>query len=252
MALFVLFQVFMALFTLLAFYNFYWKRRNLPPGPTPLPFIGNMLTLAKAGNWEDAFVQWKKQYGAMYTYWLAELPVVAVNDYSKIVEMFQKDGDTYADREHSEVLAEVSALLAKTHKDIDNGIADQDLSGRIDAAVGSVINALLFGYRWDDDTLTEFVELKQLMTDQIQVIGQPAWTLIWAFPGVFLNLPYFKQQAAVVKAGDDRLQAFFQRNIDEHEKHIDFETDSQPLDYAEAFLREKRKREKEGGEHFFT
>ncbi|KAH7698871.1 hypothetical protein AAVH_34030, partial [Aphelenchoides avenae] len=50
-----------------------------------------MLTLAKAVNWEDAFVQWKKQYGSVYTYWLAELPVVAVNDYPKIVEMFQKD-----------------------------------------------------------------------------------------------------------------------------------------------------------------
>lgn len=37
-----------------------------------------------------------------YTYWLAELPVVAVNDYPKIVEMFQKDGDTYAGRLHNE------------------------------------------------------------------------------------------------------------------------------------------------------
>ncbi|KAH7718336.1 Protein CYP-33E2 [Aphelenchoides avenae] len=238
-----------------------------------------------------------KGYGFSYTYWLAELPVVAVNDYSKIVEMFQKDGDTYAGRQCSDaldkfirdgasgvlfsdgelwreqrrfavhvlrdfgmgkgimqerVLAEVSALLSKTHKDIDNGIVDQDLSGRIDAAVGSVINALLFGYRWDDEKLAEFVEQKQLLTNIVQALGRPAWQLTAAFPSVFLNLPYFKQKAAQVKAGDDALQAFFQRNIDEHEKHIDFETHSQPLDYAEAFLREKRKREKEGGEHFFT
>ncbi|KAH7718338.1 CRE-CYP-33D1 protein [Aphelenchoides avenae] len=66
-----------------------------------------MLTLANAGNWENAFLKWKKQYGAVYTYWLAELPVIAVNDYSKIVEMFQKDGDTYAGREHNETIDEM-------------------------------------------------------------------------------------------------------------------------------------------------
>lgn len=30
--------------------------------------------------------------------------MVAVNDYSKIVEMFQKDGDTYAGKEHNETI----------------------------------------------------------------------------------------------------------------------------------------------------
>ena len=65
MALFWIVELLLALFSVLAFYNFYWKRRNLPPGPTPLPFVGNMLTLVKAGNWEDAFVKWKKQYGAV-------------------------------------------------------------------------------------------------------------------------------------------------------------------------------------------
>ena len=33
--------------------------------------------------------------------------MVAVNDYSKIVEMFQKDGDTYAGREHNETIDEM-------------------------------------------------------------------------------------------------------------------------------------------------
>ncbi|KAH7718337.1 CBN-CYP-33C9 protein [Aphelenchoides avenae] len=297
MALFWIVELLLALATVLAFYNFYWKRRNLPPGPTPLPFVGNMLTLAKAGNWEDAFVRWKKQYGAVYTYWLAELPVVAVNDYPTIVETFQKDGDTYAGREHNEtidemmkggmsgvifaegelwrdqrrfalhvlrdfglgkglmqerVIAEVSALTAKILKNIDSGIMDHDLPGRIDVAVGSVINALLFGYRWDDDKEQEFFVLKKLLAKQVKSAGCPAWTFIWAFTRVFLHLPYFKQHAAEMKANFGELEAFSQRQIDEHEKHIDFETDSQPLDYAEAFLREKRKRDKAGGEHFFT
>lgn len=90
------------------------------------------------------------------------------------------------------------------------------------------------------------------MSELMKAGRRPAWMLICSFTGLFMNLPYFKQHADGVKAKSDELQAFYQRQIEEHEKHIDFETDSQPLDYAEAFLREKRKRDKEGGEHYFT
>ncbi|KAH7715420.1 Protein CYP-33C1, partial [Aphelenchoides avenae] len=144
------------------------------------------------------------------------------------------------------VIAEVSALLAKISRDIDSGVVEHDLPGRIDVAIGSVINALLFGYRWDDDKESEFFELKKLVSELMKAGGSPSWMLICSFSRLFMNLPYFKQHANGVKAKSDELQAFYQRQIEEHEKQIDFETDSQPLDYAEAFLREKMKRDKEG------
>uniref|UniRef100_A0A914QUY2 Cytochrome P450 n=1 Tax=Panagrolaimus davidi TaxID=227884 RepID=A0A914QUY2_9BILA len=80
------------------FYHLYWKRRNLPPGPCPIPFIGNTHTLAKLSPGYAAFKKWQKEYGNIYTFWIGENPVIAVNDYETIVESFLKNGQAFAGR----------------------------------------------------------------------------------------------------------------------------------------------------------
>ncbi|KAH7680501.1 CRE-CYP-33D1 protein [Aphelenchoides avenae] len=56
-------EVLVVLAFIVLFYNFYYKRRNLPPGPAPLPLLGNMLTIVKHGSGEEVFVKWKRQFG---------------------------------------------------------------------------------------------------------------------------------------------------------------------------------------------
>jgi hypothetical protein len=46
----------------------------------------------------EAFRKWRNEYGSVYTYWLGELPAVAITDYETTVETLVKDGDAYAGR----------------------------------------------------------------------------------------------------------------------------------------------------------
>ncbi|KAI6195049.1 hypothetical protein M3Y96_01189800 [Aphelenchoides besseyi] len=62
------------------------------------PIMGNLIELEKTERYEYRFVEWGKKYGKIFTWWLGETPIVTVVDYKLAVEMFVKDGDTYASR----------------------------------------------------------------------------------------------------------------------------------------------------------
>lgn len=84
-------ELFIFFFGFLLFYNFYWKRRNFPPGPTPLPLLGNLISIASPRPKYQVFLEWSKKYNGMFTFWMGELPCVAVSDYQLIQSTFVKD-----------------------------------------------------------------------------------------------------------------------------------------------------------------
>jgi hypothetical protein len=82
--------------TTFAFWNFVWKRRGLPPGPTPLPLFGNGFSINNSIY--KQFQIWSKEYGPVYTVWLGEDPTIMVTDYEIMRDLFVKEGDIYAGR----------------------------------------------------------------------------------------------------------------------------------------------------------
>ena len=84
-------------FTTVLFYNCYWKRRGLPPGPMPVPIFGNIFSMASKPP-PHAFLEWGKKYGGLFTYWAGEHSEIVVTDYNLINEHFLKDGDAFAGR----------------------------------------------------------------------------------------------------------------------------------------------------------
>uniref|UniRef100_A0A183C3I7 Cytochrome P450 n=1 Tax=Globodera pallida TaxID=36090 RepID=A0A183C3I7_GLOPA len=82
----------------IAFYNCYYKRKNLPPGPMPLPFFGNSLALMKRQPGEDLFLEWRHKFGNIFTFWLGETPIVCIAEYGKMVEHYQRGGEPFSGR----------------------------------------------------------------------------------------------------------------------------------------------------------
>ncbi|XP_078522650.1 cytochrome P450 2J4-like [Lissotriton helveticus] len=73
----LLIALFLTLF-IAHYFKLQWLRRRYPPGPTPLPIIGNLWTL-KFVLHHEVLMQLAKTYGNVFTLWLGPKPVVVLN-----------------------------------------------------------------------------------------------------------------------------------------------------------------------------
>ncbi|XP_054154623.1 steroid 17-alpha-hydroxylase/17,20 lyase-like [Oppia nitens] len=60
--------------------KFYYKHYSLPPGPFPLPLIGNYLTFRTKHHWDYAMRQMAKKYGPIFTVYLGNSPQIVITD----------------------------------------------------------------------------------------------------------------------------------------------------------------------------
>ncbi|OWK07539.1 hypothetical protein Celaphus_00008582, partial [Cervus elaphus hippelaphus] len=81
---------------------FMWKKSHkglgkLPPGPTPLPIIGNLMQL----NFKDipaSLSKFAKQYGPVYTLYLGSQTTVVLHGYEAVKEALIGQGDEFLGR----------------------------------------------------------------------------------------------------------------------------------------------------------
>jgi cytochrome P450 len=81
-----------------------WKR--MPPGPQPLPFIGNKLDVPKKHPWIQ-FQEWSRQYGPIFTVWFGRRPTVIISDPNVAVDLLEKRSQKYSSRPRFVVMGEI-------------------------------------------------------------------------------------------------------------------------------------------------
>lgn len=75
-------------------------RRRLPPGPFPLPIVGNHYHIPHPKPWIK-FEEWSRQYdNPMITIWLGSKPVIVLNDAWTASDLLEKRADIYSSRPH--------------------------------------------------------------------------------------------------------------------------------------------------------
>ncbi|VDL72284.1 unnamed protein product [Nippostrongylus brasiliensis] len=76
------------------------QRRRYPPGPFPLPLIGNLhqfgyKVLVRKLTAVEAIREWANQYGSVYTFWFGPIVTVNICDYATAVDAMVKKGSAF-------------------------------------------------------------------------------------------------------------------------------------------------------------
>uniref|UniRef100_A0A8C6XUS9 Cytochrome P450 family 2 subfamily W member 1 n=1 Tax=Naja naja TaxID=35670 RepID=A0A8C6XUS9_NAJNA len=86
--------------------NFSWSSRHMPPGPTPLPIIGN-LHLINIKRQDVSFMELSKTYGPVFTLHFGLQKVVVLVGYEAVKEALLSKGNEFVDRPPIPIFLEI-------------------------------------------------------------------------------------------------------------------------------------------------
>ncbi|EDL24214.1 cytochrome P450, family 2, subfamily g, polypeptide 1 [Mus musculus] len=95
------FSIFMALCLSCLLILIAWKRTSkggkLPPGPTPIPFLGNFLQVRTDATFQS-FQKLQKKYGSVFTVYFGPRPVVVLCGHEAVKEALVDQADDFSGR----------------------------------------------------------------------------------------------------------------------------------------------------------
>nr|XP_031317453.1 cytochrome P450 2C23 isoform X2 [Camelus dromedarius] len=194
------------------------KRGKLPPGPTPLPIIGNLMQL----NLKDipaSLSKLAKQYGPVYTLHVGPHLTVVLHGYKAVKEALIDQGDEFLGRGTVPIVDNTQKGYAQPF----------DPTFIISCAPCNVICSILFNERFHYKNKT-LLFLMGLLNENFNQINSP-WSQIYnLWPNFIKHLPG-KHRTFSKRVKD--VQYFILEKVKEHQKSLD---PNSPRDYIDCFL----------------
>ncbi|XP_006831232.1 PREDICTED: cytochrome P450 2C25-like isoform X1 [Chrysochloris asiatica] len=260
-----------------------YGKGNLPPGPTPLPIIGNILQLDMT-NLSQSLRHFSKTYGPVFTLYFGMKPTVILYGYEAVKEALIDRGEEFSGRGHfpvAEKANKVQGVLfsnGQTWKDIRRfslmtlrnfGMGKRSIEERVQEEASSlveelrktkgapcdptfilacapcnVICSIVFQNRFDY-TDKEFLNLMDRFNENMKILSSPWIRICNSFP---VLLDYFPGSHNKLLSNVAALENYVLEKIKEHQESLDI---NNPRDFIDCFLT-KMEEEKHNKECEFT
>ncbi|XP_046732073.1 cytochrome P450 2C20-like [Silurus meridionalis] len=262
---FLLLGLVIALFIVLRGRN---KPHNLPPGPTALPIVGNILTLDNRAPFKT-FLKWSKTYGPVMTVYLGPQRFLVLVGYDTVKEALVDNADDFVGRapvpfvqqllkgygitiSNGERWRQLRRFALTTLRDFGMGrkrmegwiqeesrhlldamketkSAPFDCTFFLSRAVSNIICALVFGQRFGYED-HNFLRLLQVINGVLTFGSSTGGQLYNIFPTVLHALPGKHHQ---IFKDVDEVRAFSKGKVQEHNENLDPDN---PRDFIDCFL----------------
>ncbi|XP_075771703.1 cytochrome P450 2G1-like [Pelodiscus sinensis] len=263
-----------------------WRKhsryKNLPPGPTPLPLIGNFLQI-KMGDTLKSLERLRDQYGPVFTVYFGSKPIVVLCGHEAVKEAlvdqaeefsgrgamptveknFQGHGVVFANGERWRQLRRFSLTVLRNFgmgkRSIEERIREEaqylleafrntkaepfDPTYFLSRAVSNVICSIVFGNRFDYED-KEFLSLLQMMNESFREISTP-WSQFYDMYSSFLK--YFPGPHTKIYHILEDMRKFIAKRVKQNQATLD---SSSPRDFIDCFLIQMEKEKQNPASEF--
>ncbi|XP_032995431.1 cytochrome P450 2C16-like [Lacerta agilis] len=278
--LLLLWVLFIFIFSSLKMYK---KKSQLPPGPTPWFFLGNLLqkdVLPLNKNYSKLMDKW----GPIFTVWMGPKPMVVLCGYEVVKDALLDHAEEFGGRPALPFFNAVNrykGLISTSEKKWrelrrftlttlrDFGMGKKTMSKRVQEeavclveamatakgqvfdlrkylriAVSNVISSVVFGSRFDYKDQV-FLEKLHIMEDFVSYLVSYMGQIYNVFPKI---MPYLPGQHKKIFGDFEKMYAFINEKVESHRETLDYQD---PRDYIDCFLM-KSEKEQTNAEAIYT